>query len=288
MVSGNLNKDYRPREDTQKYKEQKHIKGKSYDCTISFDFNGLKFKEIIGIGPIQLYDVDHNNLLLNLQFVEPTTIRGYAGPNLYGKNIETNSFVNKTQYAPGAKKSSQINMIADEATFNKLCDLYNEHEYRVYIPSGKDFRFKTNDILTIVLPASIILEDKIFALDILTKNIANNIFYDTTLPDTAFFTTLYEDNILSNKITERSSVKAELSRLLKTLINLLQTTYKDVNVEINKAYKKSFKIDKTLAYNADEDAITELPDKTKQKKSDHTRYLLDNIFPDFSQAQLIS
>lgn len=157
----NLNKDYEPRADKKPKSGMPE-----YNSTINFRFKGPykdTFKEVFGYGPINATD-ENGRELLTLEYVNPNAVGGYVGPVIFGKNIDDNTFEKKTSYFksrgttiknPGSDKkvySSQVYMKADEKLFNKLVNIFNEYEYRIYMNDARDFRFRLSDIESIVLP----------------------------------------------------------------------------------------------------------------------------------------
>lgn len=299
-VSGNLNKNYKPRLDTPESDEEesdtkkRSTKEPSYNRTINFGTKMPVFKEILGLGPIDLRD-DKGNTILYLMYVKAGSLHGYSGPNLYGRKI-TNEFekTDKLVLSNPAKSdnnSTQLNLIASRSTMKKLSDLYNENEYRIYLHNKKDFYFEAADIKSIVLPAQLKYAKSstvnyIMDLTRLIHLLASNKVYDTTLPAAVFLKTLYADGVLQVAPNKDAKYALELYRICSSLINLLQTTYKNVEVEIipNKTVLEI--IDTNLAFNSAEDSITDLPARKDLKGKTHIRWLTSQI-PDFSEAKIV-
>ena len=137
----NLNKNYQPRSNTEDPNK--------YDASIAFEFKGQyahTFKEVIGYGPINLID-DKDQLLLYLNYVNPSVKGGYKGPLLHGKNLSAlnseDEFEIENNYKTISKimskrgESNQRHLFTSKETFEKLCQVFTENEYRIYLVTDK-------------------------------------------------------------------------------------------------------------------------------------------------------
>jgi hypothetical protein len=160
----NLNTDYKARRDFTE-------KDETYKSSMCFNFTGVyasRFREVLGYGPINVVD-DSGTVLLRLTAVNPNAKGGYRGPFLFGKNVDTGMLSDTTstfmgrgnsREASGEEKkikSTQQHLLASKELFQKLCQVYNEYEYRIYLPTSGDFRFAPNDVQTLVLPESFVI-----------------------------------------------------------------------------------------------------------------------------------
>jgi hypothetical protein len=158
-VTGNKNTNYKPFPFKTKDGEV------AYDSSMSFTFTGTcakTFVEVIGYGPFQVKD-ENGDLLLGLSTVNANAQGNYRGPFIFGKNISDSSFSSETKIRQGQSRTNKMpdgedvtsiqqHLMADKDLFDKLSKIYDEHEYRIYLPGSQDFRFAPDDIETLVLP----------------------------------------------------------------------------------------------------------------------------------------
>lgn len=249
-VSGNLNTNYKP---NQYY--NKKTDTVDHSPSMAFNFGGEykdTFKEVIGYGPINV-ETEDGIKLLTMSAVNPTTKGIYRGPHIYGKDITNGDFSSETHYYQGQSKSNnipgetsktkskQIHLVADERLFNELCEIFNEHEYRIYINNSKDFRFPATAVNTIVLPESFTLSayNEVIDISMLVNSLQTKtpINYKEPLA-------LVKAGILVK--TSSKSTEAPFStysiELVNTLASLLSSAYDHVSVELlpgtSTAYKK--------------------------------------------------
>jgi hypothetical protein len=231
----NLNKYYKARRDFKKGTE-----AASYKSSICFNFNGIyasKFKEVLGYGPINVVD-DNGTVLLKLTAVNPNAKNGYRGPFIFGKNVTTGTFNTKTDTFVGRSysttasgeeektKSNQQHLLASEELFKKLCQVYNEYEYRIYLPNSSDFRFAPIDVQTLVLP-------ECFEIKASKETINLVRLRDCLLEGTIDQS---REGLEAAGIIAKKTKKAEFTPrcldLARALIKLLTTQYQDVGVEL--------------------------------------------------------
>lgn len=123
--------------------------------TIAMAFSGphlilnTPFKEIYGIGPFRVEDAD-GEVLLQMDMVKGGSKGGYQAPYIFGANDETGD------YAPASNVidtgTMNTTLLLDAESAGKLYDLFDENEYRVYIPNKRDLYYSEKDIATLVLP----------------------------------------------------------------------------------------------------------------------------------------
>jgi hypothetical protein len=233
VVSGNLNTGYKP------FPFEGENGEVSYTSSMSFEFTGTcanSFEEVIGYSPFQVKD-DKGNLLLGLSAVAPNTQGNYRGPFIFGKNVSDNTFSSETHYRKGQGRSNampdgdialsiQQHLMADEELFKKLSAIYDEHEYRIYLPGSQDFRFTAEEIETIVLPEVFRLSKSKEMIDLvrLVKAI------EAGTVDLDNLEQLKLDNIITTS-SKKASMTPYLKDILTSLIELLQTRYAQVGVE---------------------------------------------------------
>ena len=248
-VSGNLNTNYKP---NQYYSKKTNTV--DHSPSMSFEFGGTyknNFKEVIGYGPINV-ETEAGETLLTLSAVNPTTKGIYRGPHIYGKDITTGTFSGESQYYLGQAKSNNIpgeatktrsrqtHLVADEQLFKELCDIFNEHEYRIYIKNSRDFRFDARSVNTIVLPESFTLATYGEVLDIamLVNSLRNKTPIDYTEP-----LALIKAGILVKTSSKTSPFSTYSIELVSRLASLLSGPYDNVSVELlpgtSTAYKKA-------------------------------------------------
>jgi hypothetical protein len=115
----------------------------------------------------------------------------------------------------------------DKYTATALASLYNESEYRVYVPQKKDFVFTPKDISSIVLPAEISTAGKVkIDLNKLVHILAES---PQEIPESKVDFIQY---LLSNRIVHSGNISEHTFKNLVLLIQLLQDNYSDVNVEV--------------------------------------------------------
>lgn len=281
---GNLNKAYEPRRDTPK-PERPEV---SYDSSISFNIKHIQpFKEIIGIGPVKLYDEELNNIVLGISFIGAGATRGYPGPNLYGLNVSLNGFPKKSDYMLGknSKYGAQYHLVTNEKTFKELCDIYNEHEHRVYIPDGKDFLFNAPAISTLVLPHDITSGSDYIDLQILANNIEAGELYELNVKDEELIKQLSIDGVLSLDTKKAMAIGRDTIKLVRGLLEILQSDYSNVKVEIISDISSKNKNDGP-SFKKSDDEVIEVPTNRKVlKKQAHTRYVTE-VEPIYSEAEI--
>ena len=308
-VDGNLNTQYVARRDFD-------TKGKNggkatYGSTISFkmtsDFGLDKsFIEVLGYGPVEVKD--NGKTLLKFTFVNPNAVAGYQGPLLFGKNIDdegNGSFANvsKTITARSSSskpegeerkiKSQQRHLVASQELFDKLCDVFNENEYRIYLKNSRDLRFAPADVETIVLPEKFTLaayKDVInidVLVDYLNPKTSSSINYNNV-------DELIDSGVLTTTGYQPKKGRREYSnytiKLVQVLAQLLDNKYDDVNVELipNTSNKETTpKAKASLGNylktgNAGTDNDLKTNEKNKIVANDHSRKLVA-YWPDLSQ-----
>jgi hypothetical protein len=231
----NLNKDYVARKDFNKTGDD------SYNSSMCFDFTGVyasKFREVLGYGPINVVD-DSGTVLLKLTAVNPNAKGGYRGPFLFGKNVDTGELSDTTsnfRARPNSTtragedekiKSTQQHLIAGKELFQKLCQVYNEYEYRIYLPTSGDFRFAPEQIQTLVLPET--FEIKASKESINLSKLRDVL--DIGTPADISPESLEAMGIIS-KAAKRAPFTPRCLDLVRTLIKLLTSTYSKVGVEL--------------------------------------------------------
>jgi hypothetical protein len=231
----NLNKNYMARRDFKKGEE------KTYSSSMCFDFSGVyasKFREVLGYGPINVVD-DNGTVLLKLTAVNPNAKGGYRGPFLYGKNVDTGELSDTTsnfRARPNSTnpagedekiKSTQQHLIAGKELFQKLCQVYNEYEYRIYLPTSGDFRFAPEQIQTLVLPET---------FEIKASKESINLVRLIDMLDAGTFADTSPESLEANGIISKAAKKAAFTPrcldLVGAIIKLLTSQYKNVGVEL--------------------------------------------------------
>ena len=284
-VSGNLNKNYQPRSNTEDPNK--------YDASIAFEFKGQyahTFKEVIGYGPINLID-DKDQLLLYLNYVNPSVKGGYKGPLLHGKNLSAlnseNEFEIENNYRTISKtmskrgESNQRHLFTSKETFEKLCQVFTENEYRIYLDNGRDFSFKPNDIYSIVIPETFTISSsgETINLKLLIEKLLESNY--NNLPDLE--SQLLADNIISKKSKETKCSKYVLA-IVKQLINLLQTSYNRNNLAIEFIKDKNTKSHATFTSYLKDGGEDIIKSDADIKAKDKHRKLI-NSWPDLSKCE---
>lgn len=288
-VSGNKNSRYQPR---------KNNTMDGFDQTISFDFKGsysTKFKEVLGYGPINVYD--NGTKILELQYVTPTQ-SGYRGPSIFGKNLSAedseNNYNDDTIRAGQRSKknptSVQQNFFASKDTFGALCKVFNENEHRIYIKNGRDFSFEPETVLSIVLPELLKVRDneEFINLKQLTNLLKDGKIFNLDSP--SFIKDLIDNEIIlrdskdtkTKEVTKKAAKEDKLSKYAKELlhyfIKLFQGQYKHVNIEfIPNNQDLKFKTNATIKSYLNTGTIEpEIAVGTKISSKDKTRKILSN------------
>lgn len=258
-MTGNKNLNYKPRENPKE--------PGAYLRTINFTFSGVyknSFKEVIGYGPINVVD-ETGKKLLGLSYVDPNAISGYSGPLIIGKNLDTNLFADSTQYIAGfksrhgsSKGKSHLTLAADTALAQSLYKIYDEHEYRVYMPTGRDMRFNAGDINSIVLPAQLAIAGCNVDLERLVNQIIEGTSYKELIDSSQ------ELLVKTGVLTDPNNHAVDL---IIRLYKLLTGPYEHVAVEFNKEgthrYLNTTDIDTsftTKANNKQRQVVTADPD----------------------------
>lgn len=287
-TSDNLNKNYKPRQNLDKNKGKLDI----YDSSIDFaSFTGLAFKELIGLGPAWFTNAENSNM--NIRFAKPNSSRGYVGLKFFGKDADNAPFPSEPQYVFGKSrawksldtKTKPIHLVADEQTYKALCSVYNENEYRVYIPNKKDFLFQPTQIDSIILP-QYFQAATVDLIDI--KALIGSIDQYANLPDKELIKALCTNGIIQpNNLRPKKYIKSGDVQLrsqtllyIKVLINLCLTKYRNVGIEIipDKVNKAS-----NPSYNFNKDNSEDTFSSETLRKNNHRRYLLTQ-HPDMSRA----
>jgi hypothetical protein len=238
-TTGNLNSQYIPWVD--------ELGGETHDSAMDFRFKvkQVEFDEIIGVGPFMVKD-EVGNILLHMDMCKPGNKGGYTPPKLFSTQALTD--VTDTDgsargysdtadtYVSGrgrkiktlkGKESRPEHLLMDKYTATALASLYNESEYRVYVPQKKDFVFTPKDISSIVLPAEISTAGKVkIDLNKLVHILAES---PQEIPESKVDFIQY---LLSNRIVHSGNISEHTFKNLVLLIQLLQDNYSDVNVEV--------------------------------------------------------
>jgi hypothetical protein len=288
-VDGNLNANYKP------FAFKTKDGTISYTSSIAFEFSGdykSTFVEVIGYGPFQVKE--EGKKLLALASVNADASGTYRGPHIFGKNINTNSFYSdKTEIRLGQGRdnkmvdggsaySIQQHLMADEKLFKELSAIYDEHEYRIYLPNSSDFRFKPDEIETLVLPEAFWIAKTKEEINIaqLVKAIEAGV---TDL-----------DKLKANGIIKTRAKKVPMSPYLTdivtSLIELLQTNYSNVGIEIIPNTSGSNAVNAlatigTFQKTGEADVGVPLNKDGKIPEKDHIRKITDE-WPDLSPESL--
>ena len=293
-----LNPNYVPWADLDKNKNKTDF----HEMAMAFELvkgDDVKFKEIIGVGPL-LVETEEGEILLKMDMVQSGSKGGYQAPCIFSTNSATNTYANETNIAfgqPSRDKNSkglrQQNLMLDKNTAESIYQLYSETEYRVYIPQKRDFVFTPQDIETLVLP-----------------NYFNNSDIEINIAEIVDSLCKQHYNLPTNKIeaveqlkadgfifTSKEGINDNSYDLVKDLINLLQSKYKHTTVEILEVqHLPNTKKAKITAYQRDNNTsdVLPMPDKNGEfPGADKTRYLVNttdqtvnanNIYPDLSRA----
>lgn len=290
-TDGQLNPNYIPWIDKPSDSEKNSVRDEAtftHNYAVNFEMapgcTG-EFKEIIGVGPF-IVESPEGGLLLKMDLVKSGS-GGYAAPVLFGAN-EAGDFADEISYPRSnikamsignlAGSSQHYNLQLDKKTSDMIAELYNESEYRVYIPRKRDMVFTAEDIATIVLPAELSMSDGtiVYLGNLITvldeKDGTPNVQFQFN--DKRLFTT--QLNELA--VIEKSSISDATYKSLSMLIILLQDKYKNVEVELigeftGDARPKSQS--KATAYSKNENTVDKLPSLDKVPVS-KTRYVVDD------------
>lgn len=242
-TSAQLNKNYIPWHD----KKQKHDKYTHYSA-MNFTLNkgAIPFKEILGIGPFMVTD-QVGNVLLKMDMVNPSAQGGYQPPKLFGADSTTQQFSDETRHTTGKKtrvsigdtqtknrKSDPLNLLMSHEVADAMAALYNESEYRIYIKNKRDFAFNQRDLASITLPAKLAIASEatinfVALVDALS---------DTNSPISTFTACHNKHEDLVSVLRQCGIIMADETpkyltcTRLAQLIELLQTDYADITVEL--------------------------------------------------------
>jgi hypothetical protein len=290
----NLNTAYKARRD---FTKDGSI---SYSASMCFNFTGThasNFKEVLGYGPLKVLDTQGNELL-KLTAVNSSAKTGYRGPLLYGKNIATGTFTDKSTIFKGRKNTSnaageedqllsvQQHLMASEELFQKLCQVYNEYEYRIYLPGSQDFTFAPSLVHTLVLP-------EIFKIAATKEEINLRLLIDRLATEATVLSNpeaLKADGIINTQI-KKALPSAYAVDLVASFIEMLLTTYKDVGVELipnthdSNTMAKAKATIGTLQKTGEADVGVPLKKDGSIQTKDHARKVIDT-WPDLTKAQV--
>lgn len=271
-TTGNLNTKYMPWVD--KKGTDKH------EAAMDFKFKVQKtaFKEIIGLGPFMVKD-NVGNILLQMDLCNPSQKGGYQPPKLFSTLADTldaaSTYKETDQYSPGRtyslhttipnKESNPAHLLMSYETAKAMADLYNESEYRVYIPGKKDFAFAPDDIETIVLPALITTAQK---HEVNLQNLITVLLESQSIPTDK---TEFIDFLLQAEVIKSIDISEHTFKNLLVLVQLLITEYNNVMVELIEGQNaKSLLLNTPYAKTGKEDAFV-TSTKGKVKKSGKLR-----------------
>ena len=279
-TTGQLNKKYKPWIDPPKKgdKNPEITHRQAMDFTLKYDVNGGRFKEILGIGPFLVQDLTGKTLLqMNLCQAGPG---GYPAPLIFSASGTTGTFetddntiVTATRSVKSKTRdeaSLQKHLMLNQQTAKELADLYNESEYRVYMPGRRDFTFKAEDIASIILPKAISFDSNSVVLNIEALiEVINSGTCQFAADKEAFLATLAEQNLVNTVEVETGTVK-----LIQEFIRLLQHDYFDTTIELttggaNISHTKSTTYNKT-------GEVDNNVDLSNLKSGDKTRYVVDD------------
>ena len=290
-TDGQLNPNYIPwidkTEDDKKHKIRDEATF-THNFAVNFDLTPEctgEFKEIIGVGPF-LVESPEGETLLKMDLVKSGK-GGYSAPMLFGANTSGDfadelsyprSTISKMSIGNTRGSSQHYNLQLDKKTSDLIADLYNESEYRVYIPNKRDMLFTKDDIASIVLPAELKLSDGTIA-DL--NELVGILDFDSGTPNYPFKfndkQTFVEQVQELNIIAKGSSLSSAAYKTLSMLVLLLQNNYSKVEVELigdlsgkSRPWAKA----KNTAYSRDENALDPLPNLAKVPSS-KTRYVVD-------------
>lgn len=288
-VDGNLNTNYKP------FAFKTKDGTISYTSSIVFEFSGdckNNFIEVIGYGPFQVKE--GSNKLLSLTPINADANGTYRGPFIFGKNVGTNMFYSdkpeirfgqgrdNEMVDGGSAYSIQQHLMADEKLFKELSTIYDEHEYRIYLPDSRDFRFAPEEIETIVLPETFWIPRTKEEINIaqLVKAVEDGM---TGLDQ------LRASNIIKTK-PKKAPMSPYLTDLLTSLVELLQTKYSKVGIELipntsgDNAVNATATIG-TFQMTGEADVGIPLNNKGQIPEKDHTRKIT-TAWPDLSSDSL--
>ena len=233
-VAGNLNTNYAANVYSKGSK-------RDYSPSIIFDFKGryaTTFKEVIGIGPIEVYG-DKKELLLGLEPGKGRSTQGmYKMPFILGLNVTNNtysdtSYINPARRTPSTQYdidgnatkiySRRPDLVADEKLFKRLCKVFSEFEYRIYLDSGVDFRFPYDLVSTIVFPGLVKIGGTSEVVNI-TK--LKELLESNVTPE------VEEVVMVTGEVADDYKLTSYTKGLVTALIDLLTGPYKHVGVEI--------------------------------------------------------
>lgn len=288
-TTGQLNQKYKPWVDPLKGTKKQITHNMAMDFTLHFERNGGSFKEIIGIGPFKVEDIDGKTLLqMDLCKSGPG---GYPAPALMSTGPDgTFSDVNKIVSGRGKKSkdsdaaSIQKHLMLDKDTATAIAELYNEAEYRVYMPNRKDFTFSAKDISSLVLPRVIGFDNKKVLLDIeaLIKVLGCGSSASRTF---ATKDTTFAQELIAEKILNTASMDVGTLKLIQKFVELLQTKYFHTTIELT-AGDADVSHTKSTTYNKT-GGVDDAVDLDTLKGGDKTRYLIsDNVKIAWAQTVL--
>jgi hypothetical protein len=288
-VDGNINTNYKP------FAFRTKDGAISYTSSIAFEFSGdfkNNFIEVIGYGPFQVKE--DNKKLLGLAPVNADASGTYTGPQIFGKNIRTNAFYSdkpevrfgqgrdNKMVDGGSAYSIQQHLMADEKLFKELSAIYDEHEYRIYLPDSRDFRFKPDEIETLVLPEA-------FWIPTTKEEINITQLVKALKSGTIDLAELKAEGAIKTR-AKKAPMSPYLTDLVTSLIELLQTKYANVGIELipntsgDNAVNASATIG-TFQKTGEADVGIPLNNKGKIPKKDHSRKITDE-WPDLSPESL--
>lgn len=195
------------------------------------------FKEIYGIGPFKVEDAE-GRVLLQMDMVKTGSKGGYQAPLILGINDETGEYSTAANITATGTMNNALLLDAENA--DKLYDLFDENEYRIYMPNKKDLYYRGEDIATLILPkyykqpaTGNITGGKDIVLDIetLIKLIVADSTYAVPADKTEAVDKLKSDGVLLNV---KRCISDQLLDCIVTLVELLTHKYGNVGIELYK------------------------------------------------------
>lgn len=289
--SANLNKYYIPWEDKKSDKDT-DTDTKTYKQAVAFAGPGSKainkvgFDEIYGVGPLQVED-ESGDILLRFELAGGSGGKGgYSPARVFGLSTKTDDYADASHIQKSVS-STTLHLVMDKELANKLYALYDESEYRVYIPDKKDFTFTAQDVSSIVLPQIYQANgaDEALHLDVLVDIIEHNAQYTLSSKKSDAVKQLIADGVLES--SGKQTMTDITYDVVKELIALLTGKYRDVTVEIIPDHS-SVSTTRITAYNKNHNDITKFPKSGKAPGNNKSRYLVTGDWPDMSRAEAVS
>ena len=284
-TSGNLNKYYKPRTDTTATKGEEE----SHATTLCFGngeaqtkFN-VAFDEIMGWGPIWV--TEGSKTLLKIDYVNPSVHGGYSGPRVWGKNIINDKYAGADLLEPQGSNGNNIDLVLSKSTAEKIYFLFDEGEYRGYLPEKVNLRFWPINIASVILPKSYFFNNFEVRMDKIIDVLEQTPKKLTTISSKV----LNKTGCILDKTTNKINTKELPDKLLYLLARFISVAQKYPKAAIEWTSYSIIEDDHYLLNDSivlEKEATRELSNGRISMKA-HKRYLIDSssIVPDLNHVQ---